>query len=486
MDRKIFFVSLTLIAIYVFPLLTSNIYYYDDLSRVMFGYSGWVGDARPVGDILYRILSFGNLIPDLFPFPLIISIIALCLTFSIIWQTFNTNENIIIYAVCFTPLVFNPLFISNLHFRYDAPFMVLSICFALLPFAITVQNTFIQIICGSLFIVLSFSSYQTAINVFIIFCSLEALRNIINYSYHFCCKKIVIRMASLFLGYLIYAKMVIPSIHLNNYFAKLNKTLTLDHAFPGKVYDHYIASMSIFVDDNSNGFKLFFFALISIFVVTIIFIFVKLLKHNDKKRAILFITTAIIALTVSLFCIIGLVVFSENPVYYPRVYLGLGAFITTMIFPVCWIKNNHNRIIVYAAIAIPFTYMFSFGFAANNAIRLEDEHIKTISILIVKDILSSGNINDDIELTVNGKLKLSAQAKIASTAFPLIKFLLPKVFDNKYDGGQFMLRRMGLPRISYDNIAEKNMSQKNYLRKSENYYYQIWLVNEKKIFLTFL
>ncbi|HGJ5863056.1 MAG TPA: hypothetical protein ACHBX2_02480 [Arsenophonus nasoniae] len=46
-DRKCFLVSLGIIGLTVFPLLISNIYYLDDLYRVVWGFTGWDGDGRP-------------------------------------------------------------------------------------------------------------------------------------------------------------------------------------------------------------------------------------------------------------------------------------------------------------------------------------------------------------------------------------------------------------------------------------------------------
>ena len=131
---------LAIIGVSIFPLLISDIYYLDDSYRVVTGIIGWSGDARPVGEIFYKILTLSNnSLPDLFPAPLILSILFLCYVFSLLSTKFS-NGHTFLFALCISPVILNPLFNANLHFRYDSPFMVLSIAFALLPYRFSFKN----------------------------------------------------------------------------------------------------------------------------------------------------------------------------------------------------------------------------------------------------------------------------------------------------------------------------------------------------------
>ncbi|MEL6007674.1 glucosyl transferase GtrII family protein, partial [Citrobacter portucalensis] len=54
-----------------FQIISSDIYYMDDIFRHVLWYSGWSGDGRPFADTIYNIISFGNSIVDMHPMPLI-------------------------------------------------------------------------------------------------------------------------------------------------------------------------------------------------------------------------------------------------------------------------------------------------------------------------------------------------------------------------------------------------------------------------------
>lgn len=477
-NKKYFYACLAVIVVYIFPILTTTIYYKDDLARVMYGHYGWLGDARPLTEIGYKILSFNSVLPDLFPLPLILSVVFISYVFTTLSNS-TSHDNRLLFILCSVTVLLNPLFVENLHFRYDAPFMVLSLGFALLPFCYSKLNQWYSFAIGSCFLILSISAYQSAINVYIAFTSLEILRNSINNNYYVVIKKAASRLSALIVALLIYKFLIVPSINTSQYFNIYNNIIPLGPNFINSIIKNISTSFLIFKYTLNAGFLLLILSIILASVIPLLFI-TKGKNYKDRIRIIIFYVLFIFSM---LFCISGVVVFAETPIYFSRVYVGFGAVIACMLMPTCWLRyNNKTKLIKFSFLVIPYIYLFSFSYAANNAMKIENAHMEDVARMIVSDIRTSGNENIK-NLVVSGKLKKSKQAEIAITAFPMIAGFLPQTFDGGYRGGEYLLNRLGLPDIRYDYDEIKPVS--DCLQISSGYYYNICKKNNELLSITF-
>ncbi|KYQ84573.1 hypothetical protein AWW72_07950 [Acinetobacter sp. NRRL B-65365] len=113
--------------LWMWALLSPNIYYFDDNYRAAGGYYNWGGDFRPFADWLYYFLGLGRRFTDLTPLPQIFSLFFLYFTYYLYIKRFNSGELNIPTLLVFIPIVWSPFLLSNLYFRYDSIFMLLAI-----------------------------------------------------------------------------------------------------------------------------------------------------------------------------------------------------------------------------------------------------------------------------------------------------------------------------------------------------------------------
>lgn len=477
-NKKYFYICFAIAIAYIFPILTTTVYYNDDIARVMSGHYGWLEDARPLTEIGYKILTFNSILPDLFPLPLILSMVFISYVLTMLSNS-ASPDNRILFILCSVTVLLNPLFVSNLHFRYDAPFMVLSLGFALLPFCITKLNPFISFVASVCFLILSMSSYQSAINIYIAFTSLEMLRNSINKNYLSIIKKATLRIIVLMLAFLVYKFLLVSLINTSKYFNNYNSIIPFNSDFINSAMSHLFTSLLIFKYTLNTGFLL----LISSIIIASSLPFLFILNKKNKKDCIKIAIFYVLFIFSMIFSIGGVIIFAETPVYFSRVYVGFGAVIACMLIPTCWIKYNAKiKFTKYLFIAIPYIYLFSFSYVANNAIRIENAHMEDVARMIVSDIRTSGNENIK-KFVVNGKLKKSRQAEIATTTFPMISGFLPQSFDGGYRGSEYLLNRIGLPDFRYDYDAIKPITDCVQIRSS--HYYSICKKNNDLLSITF-
>ena len=168
-DRTLFFSLTALYAVYVLPIILANRYYQDDLSRSLYGITGWKNDARPLTECLVTWLCGGFPIGDVHPLPLLLSVLLLAYTITLYTKRYPSGEGRMISPLCIGFLVIaNPFLLSNLSYRFDCVTMILALCTTVLPYTVPPKKALWKIFLFSLFLCLvTLTTYQPAIGVYI-------------------------------------------------------------------------------------------------------------------------------------------------------------------------------------------------------------------------------------------------------------------------------------------------------------------------------
>jgi len=453
-SKKCFISCLVILGVALIPIISSNVYYMDDLYRVVLGIKGWSGDARPFAEIFYNVLTLqSDIMPDLFPAPLILAVVFLCFVFSMLSERFSNGRDIL-FAFCICPLILNPLFSSNLHFKYDSPFMVLSVAFALLSFCFAFKRT-----------------------VFAVLTVVEFLYVATKGDFRAAVLRLINRGVGFIVGYLVYSKIIIPLTPVNKYFLEYSSAVGLNKSGVLKVLDNFTSSFSIFSNSQSMGFEIFVFCIVAAYVLAIS----NLLISNHKSISpIALALSSVLAFFMFVLLIPGVMIFSEQPLFFARGYIGFGGFVSAMLIPLCWASVRVLRYIL----VIPYVYMVGFVYAAHNAFKIENDHIEQTAMNIISDINNSGH--DDVKyIRVDGELKNSPGTEVIVTAYPLVKTILPKAFSYQYDGGLYVIKRLGLPDVKYATDENAEAISNGCLPKLKRHYYDICFGAEDTAYVKF-
>ncbi|MBY8968786.1 glucosyltransferase domain-containing protein [Pseudomonas sp. P867] len=464
-SKNCFISCLMILGVALIPIFSSNIYYMDDLYRIVLGIKGWSGDARPFAEIFYSALTLQSVtVPDLYPAPLILAVVFSCFVFSMLSTRFSNGRDIL-FAFCICPLILNPLFVSNLHFKYDSPFMVVSVAFALLSFCFELKKIIACVFITAIFVTLTLSTYQVSVNVFAALTVVEFLHVATKGDFRAAVLRLFNRGVGFIVGYLIYSKIIIPLVQVNKYFLEYSTAISLDKSGVLKVFDNLMSSFSIFTNSQSLGFEIFVLCLVSAYFLTIVNLLISSYKSINPIALGL---SCILAFFTFVLLIPGVMIFSEQPLFFARGYIGFGAFVSAMLIPLCWASVRALRYIL----VIPYIYMVGFIYAAHNAFRLENDHIERTAISIIDDINKSGNADINY-MRVDGVLKNSSGTEVIVAAYPLVKNILPKAFSYQYDGGLYVIKRLGLPDVKYATDEKAEAVSNSCMPKLKRYYYEI-------------
>lgn len=129
------FVTLTAIfLIGIIALLRTNYNYLDDSARVLRGYKGWDDFSRFLSNFLSPFIHAGNYLTDVSPLPQIIAAFIMGLSAAILIYIISENKKFSwwnIFAVI--PLGLSPYFLQCFSYKFDSPYMALSVFASVFP-----------------------------------------------------------------------------------------------------------------------------------------------------------------------------------------------------------------------------------------------------------------------------------------------------------------------------------------------------------------
>lgn len=172
------FVALSLL--YVYPLIHADYAYIDDNWRALLqGRDDWRNQGRILLELVYRGLTFSSGTVNIFPMPLLISILALALamrrlTFWLFQQPRVSSCLVVLPILC------NPYYLGNLTYQYDGPGMNLALVAVIYALTLRIEPVRWRGVAAAGLIAVALSLYQLTVGLFIGLCIIEfvvGLRN---------------------------------------------------------------------------------------------------------------------------------------------------------------------------------------------------------------------------------------------------------------------------------------------------------------------
>lgn len=156
-------------------LLMAHFDFQDDTKRIISGHKSWVGASRYVSEILAVFLHANFYLNDIAPLTQIIALIVMSFSSFFLAYALTDGKVTWISAVASTLLGTCPYFVQNMSFKFDSPYMALSMLFAVIPFLFA-ENLFVFCATSFVCLILVCSSYQAANSVYLLLAIFFAFR----------------------------------------------------------------------------------------------------------------------------------------------------------------------------------------------------------------------------------------------------------------------------------------------------------------------
>jgi len=371
--KDIIIAILCMIGLYTFAItsiIRADFLYIDDLGRTIDGYRGWIGFSRYISDFLAVFLHTDNRINDISPLPQLTSTVFIAIASVLL--VYIISDGKVTKTACFLalPVGLSPYFLECFSYKFDAPYMGLSVLVSIIPF-LFLRNYILFSIISIISLLIMCMTYQASSGIYIIIVimlcfkawneqsktSREIIRFMVVSASSYCASMICFR---LFLLRSVddYVSTGIHPIH---------------SLFPG-IVNNFITYIRIVNTDFGFIWKSL------LFILCLTFIIVSFLLTKKKKIVTIIISIAVIP-TMCLMSF-GVYLALTRPLFVPRGMYGFGVFIACLNV---YLSNTHKKIVLLPSVLLCWCF-FVFSFTYGNALSEQKRYNTFRTEILLHDL----------------------------------------------------------------------------------------------------
>lgn len=430
---------------YIYPVISADRFYIDDMGRSLDGYLGWGQDGRPLTDMIMTYLSFGFPIVDLSPLNQIFAVIAMSGTVVLYISKYTENVKPLTLGLASSLFIIQPFLLENLSYKFDSLPMALSAILLAIPFFLSrrmVITFIISIIC----ITSSLALYQASIGIFIILSIANVVFSTRNKTIDDI-KDTASRALQLIIGYSIYSLIVVKYFVTGTY-ASVHASMITEST---DVIQTLLTNSGRIFGYFSQAIEPYNYFFISVFLMAIVFSIFK--EVGLQLRAHGYTNYFKIAVTIAspfivfLFSFLHLLIL-ENPVFSARVFISLSG--TMLFFGVLFLRNLGRMLSVVLISVLLFAGLIN-AYAYGNAVKAQKKIDDLISASIYQDVNSNGKVFSSV--SVYGTMPIARQRTNLEHRFPALARMVPVYLNGDWPWGAKLLQ-LNLLRVSPSPLGE--------------------------------
>ncbi len=436
-EIKIFIISnkkslisyfLVLFVVYIValvPLIRANFNYIDDLGRALEGYRGWDDFSRFGSEFLSIFIHGGESLTDISPFPLLLSVIILCLASIILIYSLSDNNKFSFWKVfAVIPLGLSPLFLECLSYKFDCVYISLSVLICIVPFLFYKKKAYIYFIVTVLSMIFMCVTYQASSGIYPMIVLVLALKLWNEKEDN---KNILKFIFISFIGYCVALLIVKFGImnEINSYIS--SSIFKINDLIPG-VYNNFKEYLSLIKSYFTEIWLVLIIIIASTFVITSIV--------KSKQKSYLAIPVSIITLLLTFVLCFGVYPLLEKPLFLPRAMYGFGAFVAIIGIYAVDLKTNYVAKIACFILAWLFiNFTLTYGNALAEQKRYTDFRIQNL----ISDMSDCEIFNSTEEKIVilKGSIGKSPVVERISNNYPILNSLVPNTLAEDWYWSQF-------------------------------------------------
>lgn len=418
---KYVLIAFCLYLVGIMTIIRADVYYIDDWNRAVIGYKEWDNFSRYISWFLATFMHMDTVLADVAPLTQLVAIGFLSFASAILvwsireviwkkedslWESSEVPHKkrlTVLGIIASLPIGLSPYFLEELSFRYDSPYMALSVLFSVIPF-VFIHHVRAYIPVGILCSLGMCMTYQASsgIEVILVLFFAFLMLNQTNAGL----KKTIIFVAVSFTNYLIALGIFkVFIMHPMSHSQASTSMLPKDELVSGFIRNLDTYLDYLWHDFGWSGIKICFLLLVAFFLLS------AMVQSKINKGVSLLI--AIVALVLGVCLSYGTYLVLSQPLTRPRAFIGIGVFTAALAIYVvsAWrgwaykkedqkrtnseklaIRNNGQRVFfVFSAIVVGF-FSWSLVVFANtygNALSKQNEYQNFRITILLSDLANA-------------------------------------------------------------------------------------------------
>ncbi|MNO49686.1 hypothetical protein D3C76_400420 [compost metagenome] len=401
-NREVWWLCLLAVGLHLLPLILADYAYIDDVWRAQLAgviqdaNDSWTGQGRLLIDWFHAAIGFADAAPNVFPLPLLIAaVLSAWALASLVLHYFETPRATSLLVVL--PLWYNPFFLQNLSYQYDAPLMALALAACVAAICVG-SGRWSQFATSSALVAVAVGFYQVSINVFAGLCCIEIIRLILAQQ----ALPEVLRHASLRLGQLFVGCAVYYFTAYQLITVPRTALLPIDDQWPGEI----LRRLGIVAEHvgllMTPGTTWFFVGLCGLALLKLLATYAQLLGSQRPawERVALGVLLAS-AVAAGLLLTAGMTLLFKNYNAGARLLMGMGpALVMLALLAQHTLVGWHQRLAWL--LAIPLMFMLSFSFAYGRVLVAQQELQRLVTFSLAQEIASRPQLYEAKRFYVHG------------------------------------------------------------------------------------
>ncbi len=460
--KKSFVILFILYLISFGAIMFADVKYGDDMRRSADGYPGFNPFSRHIADLLCRFIHTDSYLTDISPLTQLIAVFIITLASFIVIIAFSDNQKISNWSLfAVLPLGITPYFLSCFSYKYDAPYMALSILASIVPILfINIKNSK-YIFITTIGIIVSSATYQASLGIYpILIIVLVLLKWLNNESNKEIFKLIIRSIIGYMLGVISYRVLLMQPFE-----AYVDSSLLSIKEMPLGILNnikYYI--LNVITDFDIKW-------LVCIGMILISFIFLGILNTNKNKFTAIILLIGALSLCI---CIsFGVYIFMKNTLFAPRAMYGFGVFIA--VIAVACVGYKKSQISKIASLYLSWC-MVVFCFIYGNAMQEQSRYVDFKMNLVYNELKDMSVFDSDSVINIQSFGDMGFSPIIRNS--PQYDGVLPRML--KVDDKTYFYYYFDLPNIRVvgplgsAQASEIDLTKMNLPSLVDNIYYTIY------------
>ena len=371
-----------LLAIYllgVLAILLAGVHYADDIARTNHGYTGWSGFSRYLSTFFSHWVHADNYLANVAPLPQLIAITILAAAGVLLVCIVSGKEIFkekwtkwIWRIIAVVPLGLCPYMLECMSYQYDAPYMALSVFFAIMPLAFRKRKRWVYALMTAVGILVVCMTYQASIGIYPMLVIFLAIKD-----WH---EKKNTKESVKFVGWSVV--MFAVSVLLFQKILMRPREAYVSNDLPGinEFFPDLFAHLGKYYELVLSDFRLLWLIMIAIIVVCFVIWFTVRSKRNKVATA----GVAIVGVVLMMFVTYAMYAALEKPLFEPRAMYAIGALIA--ILGVYIVSEKGWQMMAVIPVGVLAWCFFVFGFTYGNALKEQNTFRDNQVNMIISDL----------------------------------------------------------------------------------------------------
>ena len=404
----------------IFTIIRANFLYYDDVWRSIEGSRNWYDWNRYVSEFTSIFIHGDTNLTDISPLPQLLAVLLIAISSVLLVYIIADKKITTTGLLASIPLGLSPYFLGCLSFKFDAPYMSVSVLASIIPFLfIERRKAFLFISIVSLFIMCM--SYQAASGIYLLIVIFLGFRDWMS-------RKKTEKEILSFWGI---ATLAFCFTMLAFRFF-LMKPTTVDVPISSATHPlpHIISGLALNIKNYAmminNDFGMIWKICIGIIVV--FFITKSIFVTTRHKTLSFFVAIAVIC--VSFILSYGVYLLLEKPLFEPRALYGFGVLISILSI---YVVSDYKKIAKVIVLALSWCFLV-FAFSYGNALAEQERYGEFRRSILFHDLstLFPDRI-EGIQIQLENSIAYAPSIKNISKHYPIIERLVPIRLGDNWD-----------------------------------------------------